>query len=89
MKLEEVTLNNSYSQFVDDSFKFGISIPDYPSRAIETTFLGKFPINIEIRVPPGMHKIMLSPTTYVRTLLMDSLNNGSILIASYCGQAGA
>ena len=34
--------NNKYLSYVVDSIIFGISVPDYPSRLVETTFLGQF-----------------------------------------------
>ena len=37
-----VVNNNKYSVHVVDNIIFGISIPDYPSRTVETTFLAQF-----------------------------------------------
>ena len=37
-----VVNNNKYLSHVVDIIKFGISVPDYPSSNVETTFLGQF-----------------------------------------------
>ena len=34
--------NNKYLSYVVDNIIFGINVPDYPSRTVETTFLGQF-----------------------------------------------
>ena len=37
-----VVSNNKYLSYVVDSIIFGISVPDYPSRTVESTFLEQF-----------------------------------------------
>ena len=37
-----VVNNNKYLSYIVDNIIFGISVPDYPSRTVETTFLGQF-----------------------------------------------
>ena len=37
-----VANNNKYLPHVVNNIIFGISVPDYPSRTVETTFLGQF-----------------------------------------------
>ena len=34
--------NNKYLSYVVDNIIFGISVPDYPSRTVESTFPGQF-----------------------------------------------
>ena len=37
-----VVNNNKYLSHIVDIIKFGISVPDYPSSNVETTFLEQF-----------------------------------------------
>ena len=37
-----VVNNNKYVSCVAENFIFGISVPDYSSRTVESTFLGQF-----------------------------------------------
>ena len=46
-----VVNNNKYLSHVVDTIIFGISIPDYPCIAVETTFLGQFQLTFQMSVP--------------------------------------
>ena len=37
-----LVVNNKYVSCVVENFIFGISVPDYPSRTVETTLLAQF-----------------------------------------------
>ena len=66
-----VVNNNKYLSHVVDNIIFGISVPDYPSRTVEITFLGQFQLTFQ-----------MSECTQNRTNKQNTHNN-RVLILRY------